>query len=441
MYLFLLLLVPVGIGLTALILGKGKITVVEFLIQELVMVLIMILGVGIARSSVTADTEFLNGRVTNKLKERESCEHSYSCRCRDVSDSDGEGSHRECDTCYEHSYDVSWYVYTSINRTIRIARIDRQGVKEPERWTQAYIGEPIAVPNAWVNYVKASPDTILRRHFVDEEISKVVPPYPIGYDYYRANRFITVGATVRDPNEWLWLIDQANADLGAMKQVNIIVIVTGLDSEFEYAIEDRWIGVKKNDMVVIIGSKQPPKIDWVRIMSWSTATDLKVELRDEIQAIGTLGKRDDIIASIRAHVTKQFVRRDMNEFKYLAASFQPGSGATLVLFLLGVCISVGASIFFYKNEFTEVHYDAQSSGYRSRVFGGSSVVGRRLDSIVRQFSEYRSQFRKSDPGNKREQSEHLRQRMERSSRKGAGPADVRRGYSGDVQGSYRRPKG
>src|SRR5690348_3424388 len=78
----------------------------------------------------TTDYQVINGEVTGKEQNRVSCEHSYECNCRQESYECGDSKNsrtcyrRVCDTCYEHSHDYDWDVYSNIG-TFTIDRIDR----------------------------------------------------------------------------------------------------------------------------------------------------------------------------------------------------------------------------------------------------------------------------------------------------------------------------
>src|SRR3989344_6721208 len=131
MELFLLLLVPIGLALfgfvTSAIRGDPRyiISLREFAV--LVGVVFVFIGFGyfIAKYASTQDQEIWNGRVALKKQERVSCEHSYSCNPHPCN-CDKNGCDTCWDTCYEHSYDFDWRVYTSNNETVEIDRIDRQ---------------------------------------------------------------------------------------------------------------------------------------------------------------------------------------------------------------------------------------------------------------------------------------------------------------------------
>jgi len=88
----------------------------------------------IGKFSEISDVEVWSGEVVNKKKIRMMCEHSYQCMC--VTVSCGKDCSTEiCQTCYDHSFDNDWRVFTSMGKwtQFNIDRIDRQGLKEPPR--------------------------------------------------------------------------------------------------------------------------------------------------------------------------------------------------------------------------------------------------------------------------------------------------------------------
>jgi hypothetical protein len=341
MYFFLLMLLPILFCLAAYLLHKQGILVENHGLGEALCTLVVcaiITGAGLALEfyGVTTDTEIWSGSITQKQREEVSCRHSYKCNCYTTTDKDGH-SEEHCSTCYEHSFDVDWDLYFSTGKEMSIDTVDRQGLTMPPRWAAAYVGEPTTEAHTFTNYLLASPDNVLMHHDVPTGFSGLIPKYPDEvYDYYRTNRFLLAGGVpVKGEKEWRWLLDKMNADLGSVKQVNIIIILAYTnDPRYEYALEKEWVGGKKNDLIVVIGTTQYPKIDWVRIVSWCTSADIKVLLRDEIQDIGTLDKRDEIMGDIRKEVTTHFHRRHMKDMKYLAASHQPSGWVMFFILFL-----------------------------------------------------------------------------------------------------------
>lgn len=350
MELLLLIFVPVIIALVGLLIGNGKITLKEFLLQEAVILLIVVSGYFIARHANTRDVELWNGTIVNKAREKVSCSHSYSCRCRPVSCGKN-CTTIHCDTCYEHFWDYDWNLYTSNQETITIDRVNRQGTKEPPRFSAAKIGDPTALTHTYTNYIKASPWTILKKQGLKERFSKHLPTYPVDtYDYHYVNRFLTPGINIKDAQAWNKQLMQLNAELGRKKKVNIIFIAVPTDdSSYIHALEEAWLGGKKNDLVVIMGVPEYPKISWVRTMSWSRAEELKIEIRDEIQKIGNMEQRNEIIKTVGNLVNEKFIKRPMSDFEYLNASARPPFWAMILLFITGTIFSIGLSILFYRN--------------------------------------------------------------------------------------------
>jgi hypothetical protein len=397
MIFLLLVSPPLLVSLIILLFSKGKITWIEFGAHFASIVLVAIIGLYVIAYSVTADTELLNGSVTGKTSEHVSCSHSYQCNPHPVttwvdediayhlgdahllpigsrssysssrssssrnysSRSSAKQSHRvaktviEYDTCYRHPYDVSWYITTSLRDTLEVDRVDSQGVIIPERWKQAYVGEPASKEHLYTNYIQANPDSVLL-HFSEgsQELQKLVPEYSRVYDMYRVHHFLNVGVNVPNYNDWDQAINRINANLGEGKQVNIMMIVVGTaDPSFEYALHHKWVGGKKNDAIIIVGAPQYPKIDWVRIVSWTPNKDYIVQLRDRILDIGTMDKQSEIVQAITAETATRFERMHMKKYQYLMMAYEPSTTAVLVMFLINCVISGLIQWWSWKNEF------------------------------------------------------------------------------------------
>lgn len=349
----LLMLIPIGIAIGTLLYFKHKVTLKEFGIQLAIPTVLMAAGLGIAYVQSTYDTEIWNGRITAKKMERVHCRHSYSCRCRTVRV--GKTSSTHCDTCYEHSYDQDWNVFASTGETIRIDTVDRRGLTMPPRWGAAFVGEPFSSSHSYTNYIRANPSSVLLGGKGDvERFKALLPVYPQVYDYYKAPHALQIGgAPVPDMNAWEWLMDEINGDLGYQKQVNVtLMFVKTADPKYMLALKDSWIGGKKNDAVIVIGTLDGRKIEFVDVLSWTPNQKFKILLRDDIARL-TLDDRDKIAALIRKHVSEQFVRMQMKDYEYLVRSFQPSNGAMLFLFFLGTFASIGAAIWSVTNDITD----------------------------------------------------------------------------------------
>lgn len=341
-----ILIIPLLIPFIAKLLFHNKICWKELGINALVVVLFVTICYMAGAYSQAWDNEIWNGEVTTKKSVRVSCEHSYSCRCRTVScGKDCTTTH--CDTCYEHFYDINWNLYTSIGETITINRINRQGTQEPPRFTKATTGDPVAIKKSYLNYIKAAPDSLFNFDKILDG-TYPVPTYPLGiYDYHYVNRVIPVGVDIPDIDKWNYGLAKILNKLGPSREANIILIFTKHDPKFYFALRNKWLGGKKNDVVVVIGTSQYPKIDWVEVMSWTNNELYKIQLRDDLLSLGSIDFK--ILDTINTHTIKDFKRRDMTEFDYLKDEIEPPTWLLILTFILGTGISLGLAWFFHRN--------------------------------------------------------------------------------------------
>src|SRR4051812_44695913 len=117
MSLFLLLLIPVAIGLAGLLFTKGRVNIIEFAVSEGVVLVVVIVGYLVAMSCRTADVEIWNGVVAGKSKSTEHCCHPYCCQTCESCSTDSKGNRSChsycCRTCYWHDHDVRWDAWSS----------------------------------------------------------------------------------------------------------------------------------------------------------------------------------------------------------------------------------------------------------------------------------------------------------------------------------------
>lgn len=267
----------------------------------------------------TSDTEYRNGMVVKKEMKKVDCRHSYSCNCVTSTDSRG-NSHTSCSTCYEHSFDQDWLVRTSLG-TYKIDTLDSQGLRVPPRWAEVQTGDPVTDTFRFTNYIKAAKDSLFNTYKdlsdIPEYTSKIL-------DYYKANKVFVVGKpTVPSGviNQWNQEVAQINKVLGPTKQANVIVVFTSTDLSVVEKIKSKWLGGKKNDIIVVINSLEFPKIDWVNVISWTDKEIFKVTLRDHIQDSGlTLIQPKGILGIVQIDTQKLFVRKHMSDFEYLINS-------------------------------------------------------------------------------------------------------------------------
>lgn len=348
------LLVSLVVAAASFVLSR-HITWKEFVAQVAVQAVVAAVASWIVSCVNVRDTEIWNGRVLKKDYAHVSCEHSYRCNCTDVCTTDSKGNrtcHEVCQTCYEHSYDVSWYVHTSNGELITIDRVDRQGTDTPPRWQSVVIGDPTAVEHSYDNYVKAAPGSLFRRQGLKDAYAGRLPSYPRGvYDYYRANRLVVApGACVADAEAWNRDISELNADLGRSKQANIMVVVAqDVPHDWFHALEEEWVGGKKNDVSLVVSVDRSGTIQWAHVMCWTTNELFKVRLRDDVVAVGKLD-RQAILSALRTDVGSLFQRKPMKDFQYLEAESRPSTAQWAIGTIVSVLVALGLAWFFHVHD-------------------------------------------------------------------------------------------
>jgi hypothetical protein len=350
----LLMLIPVIVAIGTIVWFRGKITGSEIALQLAVPAILLAAGMSFSYCNSVADYELWNGRVIDKKSQRESCDHSYSCNCFTTCDSKG-SCQTICQTCYEHSYDVSWYVGAATNGNIgewvEIDRVDRQGLKMPPRWGAAFIGEPFSSSHSYDNYLLVNPESVLHGGKGDvEKFKALLPEYPQLYDYYRTQHVLNAGVP-GITKDWEWLLDEVNGDVGPVKNVNILLVLTKTaDPTYTLALRTKWIGGKKNDVIVVIGSPDGKRIAFSDVVSWSPAQAFQIRLKDRIFQVGTLEKRDEIAKAIREEVSGGYKAMDIKQYKYLMSSYELSGTAMATLLSIGVLVSLGLAIWAVGND-------------------------------------------------------------------------------------------
>jgi len=357
------LIIPLIIGVFGWIITK-KITWKEAGVQVLAQMILIGIMVAIMLSSNMSDTEVWNGNITKKKRDEVSCSHSYKCNCvtkyRTVKSCSGSGknrrcsshteSYQKCQTCYEHRYDVDWDIYNNLGERWSISRVDRQGLREPPRYTVAKIGDPTSSRHSYKNYIKGSPDSLFQTGYNDQMYQTKLPAYPLNvYDYHRLDRLVTIGnVSIGDRKAWNTRISEIASELGPTKQVNLVVVVTDLPQDYFQTLRRHWLGGKKNDAIPVIGVDAESNINWVEVMSLSNE-EFKVRLRTELLDTKKLDIKTTLDTT-RNVIAKTFKRRPMKDFEYLKSSVQPTTKQWVWGMVFSLLLGIGLSVFFYYQD-------------------------------------------------------------------------------------------
>lgn len=367
MIFLLLLIVPLVVFAASFILLK-TIDWKEVIIMLLVQSAIVGISALIISYSNTHDVEVWNGVVSKTARERVSCSHSYSCHCRDVCSGSGKdrSCHNVCDTCYEHSYDFDYAVYSNIGDRFEISRVDRQGLNTPPRFSSVVIGEPTVSRHSYVNYIKADPQSVFRHQGIAEKY--FIPAYPENvYDYYRLNRFINNSKYRTDSRAWNDSLSILNGKLGPINQSNVIVLLTEYGDEYIHAIEEAWIGGKKNDIILIIGVDSIGKIQWSGVIALTDNQIFQIKLRDEVMALGTVD-HEKVMEVLSRNVMAHYRRKPMSDFEYLNSVVTPTQNQWIVSLIFSILSAVGLVYLFHRVDISEAFERKVPSWERRRRF-------------------------------------------------------------------------
>ena len=286
---------------------------------------------------------------------------SYDCNCYESCSGSGKNRscHTTCSTCYEDRYTVDWNGYTTVGN-FSFKSLDRTSKRvynepNPLSYVNCKEGEPASRTHQYINYVKAVPDSLFHDDSkTSEQFEGKIPSYPQVFGFYRLNRVLNVDSKISHD-----VVDSINEGLGNelktlgfTKQVNIIVILTEIDdSTYRYAIENAWIGAKKNDVVVFVGLDDN-KITWVDVMTWALNSGnelFHVTMRDGLLEQKTLNAKI-FVPFVSQTVSKLYDRPQMKDYEYLKDDIQPPTWVIILAIILAFGMSIGFTFYFHKNE-------------------------------------------------------------------------------------------
>lgn len=220
---------------------------------------------------------------------------------------------------------------------------------------------PSSKKHHYVNYIKAS-HSVLKYYGQIKGYEEHIAKYPSVYegpfgDFY-LDRVVDTKSLV--PAYWKTAVNNElcfhNSYLGPSKEVNLIVYFTNQDRGFTYALHEAWCGGKKNDVVVIIGMKHFPQIEWVEVMSWTPHEAFKIKLRDKIMGLKTLTDQNafvqTIVNQVRAPGEDGFERLQMSNMEYLIADINLPWWAYIISSLIIILLYGPLLWWFFRNDIT-----------------------------------------------------------------------------------------
>jgi hypothetical protein len=359
---YLLIFIPIIIAAVAKVYFKHTFTWPEVAAQCLGITVILT-GIWFAGNmSQTADTEIWNGSIVEKKREHGKYVRTYQCNCYQTCSGSGNTRTctRHCQTCYENHYTVEWYMNTTIGK-IRLAYLDRTSRSvynspNPANYVNAQVGAICSREVGYTNYVKAVPESLFNKYSESEleEFAPLIPAYPRVHSIYKVNRVLTPGVSGVNIAAWNDYLGEWQKTLGPSHEVNIIMImVNSANQMYRHALEQAWLGGKKNDVIVLVGTSNYPAIDWVDTITLGSNSGnelMTVQMRDNIMKIGTLQDHVAVVDAVGSTVRDKFDRKPMADYEYLKSEIEPPTWVIIMAFFLSIALSIGATIFFHKKD-------------------------------------------------------------------------------------------
>ena len=192
---------------------------------------------------------------------------------------------------------------------------------------------PATTKKKFENRIKAAPSVF---SFISVPTNVPVFAYPDNGNKWVSDRLL---GTAKQHINW-FAFDQLNARLGAVKKVNVIMV--GFDSEDSSLGEyqrAKWVGGKKNDIVLCYGK------GWTKVFGWSDSELCKRNL-ETLLLRGPINT--GLLTSIEDEIRANYRLKDWKAFDYL--SIQPRPVHFVVYLILMLVVQAGMWIWALSND-------------------------------------------------------------------------------------------
>lgn len=200
---------------------------------------------------------------------------------------------------------------------------------------------PVTTTRRFENKIKAAP-TLFSFSKVPTNID--VYPWPDNPDWMHSDRLLGTASVLVDHYKW----DCMNSSLGPRKKVNVIMVGFTADKSMDYGHyqEAKWIGGKKNDLVITFGGGSTTKpATWAYVFGW-TESDL---VKEDIQSMLLSHPiNNDLIPLISKEIIANYKIKDWHKFDYI--SIEPPTWSYWVYFISMIVVQGGLYLFFQFND-------------------------------------------------------------------------------------------
>jgi hypothetical protein len=173
--------------------------------------------------------------------------------------------------------------------------------------------------------------------------------------------------------------DVLNTQLGPTKKINLILVgfPAGTPSDMAQWQQAKWIGGKKNDLVICFaGGSLISKADWVNVFGWTEKDIVKHDI-ESLFLNNPINK--DLIPKIAGEVNANYVKKDWHKFDYI--TIEPPTWSYWVYIIVMILVEGGLYFWFHYNEFDNIYYDERIH-LNAREEGVIDKIKKRIRAIM-----------------------------------------------------------
>lgn len=377
---YFIALLPVLVG-AALWVLREEVNWIEWLGASLIGFILAGIFHGIAIYGVTADTETWSGQITRARQFsawKEYYEYAvyrteFYTESETYTDSKGRSQtrmvtrsrqvfdhwepttrwHNEYFECYSNidtSYSINkakymWFTSKPIFDNIRAVQGDRRTGEHNSRMIMGdpndYVSDnktgyivPVTKSVSFSNRLKAAPSVF---SFVQPPQNVQVFDYPSNPNPFESQRVLGEAHKFISINEW----DKLNARLGIKKKVNLVIIgYKNKSSDYAEYQKAKYIGGKKNDVIITFNIDNNDKVMWVKSFGW---TDSKYCLANIDTLLLSTPINNDILPLLEQEIEVNYKIKNWHDFDYIA--IEPSS--TYYVWFVIILIIVEGGYFYW----------------------------------------------------------------------------------------------
>ena len=215
---------------------------------------------------------------------------------------------------------------------------------------------PISENRTFTNRIKGS-KTVWNYPEVPSDVK--VFEYPKTSDWFRSNRLLGSAKTTISIDKF----DEMCARIGPAKQANVILVGFDGNSTIEMGNyqESKWIGGKKNDIVVCYGGADSKRPTWVHVFSWTEKDICKINIRNIFMNNSV---DDSILPLLEKEIYETFARKHFSDFDYISIA-PPDWALPWYIGVVGI-VQVCVWTYFFRNDYGKKDDSFMLRGMRIR---------------------------------------------------------------------------